>query len=73
MIYTETINVNGRQLVRTYSDMFLIERNGTRYSEAIDPINSRRTYTETNERIPYDMTETEQKAAAYDILTGVSE
>ena len=52
----------------------MIERDGVRYSEAIDPVDSGRTYTETDERIPYDEeSEIEQKAAAYDILTGVSE
>lgn len=75
MIVTENMTINGKTFVKTYSDSgYMVERDGVRYSEAIDPIDSGRTYTETDERIPYDdMTETEQKAAAYDILTGVSE
>ena len=74
MIYTEMVEIRGKQFVRTYSDTFMIERDGIRYSEAIDPTDSGRTYTETDERIPYDKeSEIEQKAAAYDILTGVSE
>lgn len=75
MIAIENVTINGKAFVKTYSDSgYMIERDGIRYSEAIDPAEFGRTYTETDERIPYDeMTETEQKAAAYDILTGVSE
>ena len=75
MIKTESITINGRKLQRTWSDAgFLIERNGAQYSEAVDPIDSGRTYTETE--VPMEtepMTETEEKAMAYDILTGVAE
>lgn len=75
MIVTENMTINGKEFVRTYSDIgYMVEREGIRYTEAIDPADSGRTYTETNERIPYDEeSEVEQKAAAYDILTGVSE
>lgn len=75
MIKTELITADERQLRRTWSDAgFLIERDGAQYSEAIDPIDSGRTYTET--KVPMEtepMTETEEKAMAYDILTGVAE
>lgn len=75
MIKTESITTNGRQLQRTWSDAgFLIELDGAQYSEAVDPIDSGRTYTET--KVPMEtepMTETEEKAMAYDILTGVAE
>ena len=75
MIVTESLNVNGRTVIKTYSDRgCMVERDGVCYSEAIDPAEFGRTYTETDERIPYEeQTEVEQKAAAYDILTGVSE
>ena len=75
MIKTENMAINGKAFVKTYSDSgYMIERDGIRYSEAIDPAEYGRTYTETDERIPYDEeSEIEQKAAAYDILTGVSE
>ena len=76
MIMTENMTINGKAFVKTYSDSgYMVEREGIRYSEAIDPAEFGRVYTETDERIPYDgdMTEIEQKAAAYDILTGVSE
>lgn len=75
MIVTESMTINGRAFVKTYSDSgYMIEREGARYSEAIDPAEFSRIYTETDERISYDgESEIEQKAAAYDILTGVSE
>ena len=75
MIVTKTMNINGKPFVRTYSDSgFMVERDGVRYSEAIDPAELGRTYTETDEPIEgEELTETEQKAMAYDIITGVRE
>ena len=76
MIKTETITKNGRTLVRTYSDANrMIQQDGTGavYAEAYDPVGSGRTYTETEESIETDMTETEEKAKAYDIIMGVNE
>lgn len=74
MIQTEIITINDRPLTRTYSDGgYYIQRDGVQYAEAIDPADSGRTYTETD--VPIEgtaMTETEEKAAAYDILTGVT-
>ena len=53
MIVTESIQVNGRKLVKTYSDRnVMIERDGVRYDAAIDPAGSGRTYTETDEPVP---------------------
>ena len=74
MIKTESLTINGRAFIKTYSDGgYMVEREG-RYAEAIDPAEFGRTYTETDERIPYDgESEIEEKAHAYDILTGVSE
>ena len=75
MIQTEIITINGRQFLRTWSDAgFMIERDGAQYSEAVDPLDSGRTYTETDVPVETEpMTETEEKALAYDILTGVAE
>ena len=75
MIQTENITINRRQLTRTYSDGgYYIQRDGVQYAEAIDPLDSGRTYTETDVPIVGTaMTETEEKAAAYDILMGVAE
>ena len=52
MIVTEIINIDGRDLTRAYSDAgYYIERYGAMYSEAVDPINSGRVYTETDQSI----------------------
>mgnify|MGYP005769643929 CR=1 FL=1 len=48
MIYTEMIDINGRKLRRTYSDIYKIARDGVEYDEAVDPIDTDRTYTETD-------------------------
>lgn len=73
MIKTETFEKNGRTLVRTYSDAgHIIQQNGTGvvYSEAVDPVEMGRTYTETDELVP----DTELSAEeALNIITGVSE
>ena len=74
MIVKTTQEINGVVYAYTYSDSgFMIERDGVRYAEAIDPLDSGRTYTETDALIEAEhMTETEEKAEAYDILTGVT-
>lgn len=52
MIQTEIVTIRGTQFQRTWSDAgYLIERDGARYSEAVDPLNTGRTYTETDEPI----------------------
>lgn len=48
MLYVENVAIGGREFTRTWSDTFMIERDGVMYSEAIDPIGSGRTYTETS-------------------------
>ena len=66
---------DGVVLNRTYSDTgFMIERDGVPYSEAVDPAYLNRVYTETDEPVAVnEVSEVEEKAAAYDILMGVSE
>ena len=77
MIKTEQFTINNKQFTKTYSDAgFMIEHDGVQYSEAIDVEGAPYTYTETNipaegELTPIDE-ETEQKAEAYDYLTGRS-
>lgn len=74
MIVTESMTINGKAFIRTYSDSgYMVERDGVRYGEAIDPAEFDRQYTETDELIESDMTETEEKAKAYDVLMGVAE
>ena len=55
MVVRENITINGREFVKNYSDSgYMIERDGVRYGEAIDPIeySNERIYTETDELIP---------------------
>jgi hypothetical protein len=52
MIKTEQLTINGRAFVKTYSDEgYMVEREGVRYSEAVDPAEFDRQYTETDEPI----------------------
>lgn len=53
MIMIEEVKINGKSFNKTYSsEGFMIERDGIKYSEAIDPIEfNDRIYTETNEEI----------------------
>lgn len=77
MIVTEYLRDG--TLVKHYSDSgFLIEQveTGARYGEAVDIVPCRYTYVETDEKDEAEdeeLTETEEKARAFDILTGVSE
>lgn len=63
MIKTELITVDNRQLRRTWSDAgFMIERDGAMYSEAVDPAEFDRVYTETN--IPVESESTDEIISA---------
>ena len=80
MIATENITIGGRELVRTYSDADLMIRQdgtGNIYSEAVDPLNSGRTYTETDiviERTEEErMAQLEEDSKALKILLGEEE
>ena len=69
---------DGVKLYRSYSDVnMMIRKDGTEeiYAEAIDVENSGYTYTETDIPIEPDepTSEVEQKAEAFDYLTGVSD
>lgn len=75
MIVQEHFDVEGRDFIRTYSDANrYVVRDGESYSEACDPAEFERTYTE-GELMPLEEREGEReaKAEAYDILMGVSE
>ena len=67
MIVQTTKEINGVIFTYTYSDSGnMIERDGVRYSEAVDPIDSGRLYTETDEPIDVgteEETEEDYKAA----------
>ena len=80
MIVTEFYRTREDEVVlnRTYSDAgMMIERDGVRYAEAIDPAELNRQYAETDEPIEVEeataQAELEQKAEAYDIIAGVRE
>ena len=47
MIYTETVTIRGKQFTHTYSDTYMVTRDGVEYDEAIDPVDSGRVYTES--------------------------
>lgn len=52
MIKTEKLTINGKEFIRTYSDIgVMVERDGVLYGEAIDPVDSGRVYTESNQPI----------------------
>lgn len=56
-------------LVETYSDSgYMVEREGIRYSEAIDPAELGRQYTETNEPI-----ETAEEATEADYIAALQQ
>ena len=66
MVSTEyyKIRADGVVLNRTYSDKgMMIERDGVRYDEAIDPAELNRRYTETDE--PIEITTDEATEADY--------
>lgn len=51
-IVTENLTINSTVFKKTYSDSgMMIQRDGVRYSEAVDPLDSGRVYTETEEPI----------------------
>lgn len=55
MIVAEKITINGKVFIRTFSDVgYMIERDGVRYSEAVDPARFGRTYTETDIKAAVD-------------------
>lgn len=69
MIKTETLTINGRQFTKTYSDSGFYIHGGVPeadYSEAIDPADAGRTYTETDIPIEDDA----EAAEIVNILTG---
>jgi hypothetical protein len=54
MIRTESLSINGHDLVRTYSDAgkkVIQVGTGIEYDEAIDPVEMGRTYTESENDI----------------------
>lgn len=53
MICTELLLIHGKEYIRSWSDAgMMIERDGARYEDAIDPAGLGRVYVETDEPIP---------------------
>ena len=64
MIIQTTKEINGVVYDYAYSDSgYMIERDGVRYSEAVDLLDSGRVYTETDE--PIDMGTDEETVEDY--------
>ena len=64
MIIQTTKEINGVVYDYAYSDSgYMIERDGARYSESVDPLDSGRVYTETDE--PIDMGTNEETVEDY--------
>ncbi len=52
MIVIENLTIDVQQFTKTYSSKgMMVEREGVRYAEAIDPVEFGRQYTETDEPI----------------------
>lgn len=69
MIKTETVTINGKAFIRTFSDKGVYIHGGSPesdYSEALDPAELGRTYTETD--IPIEDEATAEEIV--EILTG---
>lgn len=74
MIVTENFKIGERDFIRTYSDSgHYVVRDGVSYSEACDPAEFGRAYTEGELMPDEERIDIQDKAEAYDILTGVSE
>lgn len=56
MIKTETIELNGKQFKRTYSDTYKIKKIGTDevYNEAVDILSANYEYEETDQALSRD-------------------
>lgn len=74
MIVTENFKVGERDFIRTYSNSRrYVVRDGVSYSEACDPAELGRTYTEGDLMPDEERTDIQDKAEAYDILVGGAE
>lgn len=72
MIKTENVTINGKEFTRTWSDENrYVVRDGVSYSEAYDPSEFGRTYTEGEVMEDYSTEDDAKEIIA--ILTGESE
>lgn len=69
MIKTEQLTINEKQFTKTYSSSgFMVERDGVQYSEAIDPSEFGRTYTETDIPVEAELIDPETDLTVQDTL-----
>ena len=74
MIIQTTKEINGVMYAYAYSDSgFMIERDGVRYSEAVDPIDTNRTYVETDKLIEAEGAAAEQDISGDEFLSMIEE
>lgn len=74
MIVTENFKVGERDFIRTYSNSGrYVVRDGVSYSEACDPAEFGRVYTEGDLMPDEERSDLADKAEAYDILVGGAE
>ena len=74
MIVTETYELNGVQMTKTYSNIHhYVERDGVKYEEAHDPTRLGRTYTESEDEIVVEFEDELADAKAALAVLGVSE
>lgn len=76
MIQQETINLNGRLLVRTYSDAgkkIIQEETGWVYDEAVDPLDMHRVYTESDEDIEQSEDDGGRDISAEEVMDALEE
>ena len=72
MIIQTTKEINGVMYAYTYSDSgFMIERDGVEYSEAVDPLDSGRVYTETETPIETPEMTTEERLQDAETALGI--
>lgn len=61
MIYVDTATINGKEYKRTYSDTYMVMRDGVEYYEAIDPIDTDRVYEESTTPLPAEIELSERR------------
>jgi hypothetical protein len=56
MMTVETIVIDGKEFIHTFSDLYMIKQlqTGLLYIDALDPIPSIYTYEETKEVLPFE-------------------
>lgn len=67
MICTEIVTIRGKEYRRTYSETYMVTRDGAEYSEAVDPIGTDRAYKESTTLLA------DEEATTDDYLSALAE